>query len=99
MKIARFSCGLFSLALSACVVPVDYDYDNDYRPRERARSECVEEAHDQGYRRVDVLAVRARGRGEFDVDIQARDRIGRDTRLRCEYDARYRRARVSRMDR
>ena len=99
MRIARFSVGLCVLALSACVVPVDYDYDEDYRPRERARSECVEEAHDQGYRRVDVQTVRSRGRGEFEADIQARDRTGRDARLRCEYDARYRRARVSRVDR
>jgi hypothetical protein len=99
MGIRRISLGLFALALSGCVVPVDYDYDEDYRPRERARSECVEEAHDQGYRRVDVQTVRPTGRGEFDVDIQARDRNGRDVRLRCDYDARSRRARVSRVDR
>jgi hypothetical protein len=90
---------MFSLVLSGClVVPPDYDED-DYRPRERARSECAEEAHDQGYRRVDVQSVRSVGRGDWEVTIQGRDRQGRDTRLRCEYDARSRRARVSRVDR
>jgi hypothetical protein len=33
------------------------------------------------------------------VAIQARDRSGREVRLRCDYDARTRRARVSRADR
>jgi hypothetical protein len=98
VNIKRLSSGVFALALSSCVVPVDYD-DDDYRPRERARSECAEEAHDQGYRRIDVQSVRPERRGEFDVAMQARDRSGRETRLRCEYDARSRRARVSRVDR
>ncbi len=91
--------GLFSLLLSGCiVVPPDYDED-DYRPRERARSECAEEAHDQGYRRVDVQGVRSVGRGDWEVAIQGRDKQGRDARLRCAYDERSRRARVSRVDR
>jgi hypothetical protein len=98
MNIKWLSLGVFALALSSCVVPVDYD-DDDYRPRERARSECTDEAHDQGYRRVDVQSVRPERRGEFEVAMQARDRSGRDARLRCEYDARVRRARVSRVDR
>lgn len=92
------SLGVAVLALSSCVIPVDYD-DDDYRPRERARSECTEEAHDQAYRRIDVQSVRAQGRGEWEVAMQARDKSGRDARLRCEYDARTRRARVSRVDR
>jgi hypothetical protein len=33
------------------------------------------------------------------VMMQARDRSGRDARLRCEYEWRSRRARVSRVDR
>ena len=91
--------GMASLVLSSCVVvPPDFD-DDDYRPRERARSECAEEAHDQGYRRVDVQGVRGTGRGEWEVMMQGRDRTGRDARLRCEYDARSRRARVARIDR
>lgn len=98
MKISRLGVGAFALVLSGCVIPVDYD-DDDYRPRERARSECVEEAHDQGYRRVDVQNMRTQGRGEFEVMMQAQDRSRRDVRLRCEYDARYRRARVTRVDR
>ena len=98
MNVKRLGLGVFALALSGCVIPVDYD-DDDYRPRERARSQCVDEAHDDGYRRVDVQNVRNQGRGEFDVMMQARDRSGRDVRLRCEYDARWRRARVSRVDR
>ena len=98
MNIKRLSSGVFALALSGCVIPADYD-DDDYRPRERARSECAEEAHDQGYRRIDVQSVRPDGRNEFDVVIQARDKSGRDVRVRCEYDARSRRARVTRVDR
>jgi len=93
------SASIFFFLLSGCVVvPPDYDED-DYRPRERARSECVEQAHDQGYRRVDIQNVRSQGRGEWEVMMQARDRTGRDARLRCEYEWRSRRARVSRVDR
>jgi hypothetical protein len=98
MDLRRLSVGVIALALSGCVASVDYD-DDDYRPRERARAECVEEAHDQGYRRVDIQDVRAERRGEWEVMMQARDRTGRDARLRCEYEWRNRRARVSRVDR
>ena len=99
MKNTLMIAGILTLALSACVVvPPDYD-DDDYRPRERARSECVEEAHDQGYRRVDIQNVRPQGRGDIEVMMQGRDRTGRDARLRCEYDWRSRRARVARIDR
>ena len=99
VKNKLFGAGIVSLILSGCiVVPPDYDED-DYRPRERARSECAEEAHDQGYRRVDVQGVRDMGRGEVEVMMQGRDRTGRDARLRCEYDWRSRRARVARVDR
>ena len=100
MNYRRLGLGVAVLALSSCVIPTDYDED-DYRPRERARSECTEEAHDQGYRRVDVQSVRGQGRGDWgwDVTIQARDRTGRDVQLRCEYDARSRRVRMSRVDR
>jgi hypothetical protein len=91
--------GMASLVLSSCVVvPPDFDED-DYRPRERARSECSEEAFDQGYRRVDIQNQRSIGRAEWEVMMQGRDRTGREVRLRCEYDARSRRARVSRVDR
>ena len=92
------SLGVVVFALSGCVIPRDYD-DDDYRPRERARSECAEEAYDLGYRRVEIETVRAQGRGEWDISIQARDRTGREMRLRCDYDARTRRARVTRVDR
>ena len=98
MKGKFIGVGMFSLILSSCVVPIDYDED-DYRPRERARSECVDEAHDQGYRRVEVQSSRGTGRQEWEVTMQATDRSGRAVRLRCEYDARNRRARVSRVDR
>jgi len=85
---------MFLLVLSGCVVvPSDYDPD-DYRPRERARAECVDLAHDRGYRRIEVQTSRAVGRLEFEVALQARDRSGREVRLRCEYDARTRRARL-----
>ena len=93
------SAGMLSLVLSSCVVvPPDYD-DDDYRPRERARSECTEEAHEQGYRRIDINNVRAMGRNDWEVMMEARDRNGREARLRCEYDGRYRRVRLSRVDR
>lgn len=98
MKGKWISFGILSFVLAGCVYPVDYD-DDDNRPRERARSECTDEAHDQGYRRVDVQNVRAERRGEWEIMMQGRDRNGRDTRLRCEYDVRSRSARVSRVDR
>ena len=98
MGLRQLGVGVIALALSGCVVPVDYD-DDDYRPRERARAECVEQAHDQGYRRVDIQNVRAERRGEWEVMMQARDRTGRDARLRCEYEWGARRARLSRVDR
>src|SRR5688500_9104862 len=91
--------GLSALILSSCVVvPADHDED-DYRPRERARRECAAEAHGQGYRRGGVQAIRSTGRLEWEVMMQGRDRQGRDVRIRCEYDARSRRARASRVDR
>ena len=94
MKDKLIGVGMVSLLLSGCVVPHDYD-DDDYRPRERARSECAEEAHDRGYRRVEVQSVKSSGRLEWEVTMQARDRSGRDVRIRCEYDARSRRARLT----
>jgi hypothetical protein len=93
MKNRLIGVGMLSVIFSSCVVPPDFD-DDDYRPRERARSECAEQAHDRGYRRVDVQSVRSTGRAEWEVTMQARDRSGREIRLRCEYDARGRRARL-----
>jgi hypothetical protein len=98
MKNKPMGVGIVYLVLSGCViVPPDFDED-DYRPRERARSECVDVAHDRGYRRVEVRDVRSMGRGEWEVMMDGREGQ-RDFRLRCEYDARARRARVARMDR
>jgi hypothetical protein len=93
VKNRLISVGMLSVIFSSCVVPPDFD-DDDYRPRERARSECAEQAHDRGYRRVDVQSVRSTGRAEWEVTMQARDRSGREVRVRCEYDARARRARL-----
>ena len=64
----------------------------------RARSECTDEAHDQVDRRVEIESVHGQGRGDWDVSLQTRDRTGRDTRLRCDDDARTRLARVTRID-
>ena len=90
--------GMFSLVLSGCVVvPPDFD-EEDYRPRERARSECAELAFDRGYRRIDIRAVRSTGRNDWEVMMEGREG-GREVRLRCEYDARSRRARIERVDR
>lgn len=98
MKNKLIGIGMFSLVLCGCVIPPgDYDED-DYRPRERARSECVDEAHDRGYRRVEVRNVRSTSRTEWEVTMDGRQN-NRDARLRCEYDARNRRARVTRVDR
>ena len=99
MKDTLIGISLCFLILAGCVVvPADFD-DDDYRPRERARSECAEVAHDQGYRRVDVQSVRSINRDDWEVMMQGRDKSGRDARLRCEYDSRYRRTRVTRVDR
>ena len=92
------SLGMLSFVLVGCIYPVDYD-DDDYRPREHARSECVDEAYDQGYRRVDVQDVQSQRRGDWEIILQGRDRNGRDARLRCDYELRSRRVHVTRMDR
>ena len=99
MNIKRLGVGIFILALSSCVIAEDYAAD-DYRPRERGRSACVDQAHDQGYRRVEVQSVQsvgpARGPGIWEVKMTAMASTGRAVKLSCEYDARLRRAAVSR---
>jgi len=89
--------GIVILALSSCVVPVDYDKD-DYRPRERGRSACVDEAHERGYRSVDVQSVLAVEPGIWEVMMHGRASTGRDVKLSCEYNVRLRRASVGRVD-
>ncbi|GEM_PF-5549652 len=97
MKGKWLGLALVGLTLSSCVYPVDYDED-DYRPRERARAECVDEAHDRGYRRVEVQSVRPIERGIVEVTMHGRMSTGRDVRLSCEYNLRRRQASVSRAD-
>ena len=85
------------LALSSCVIPVDYDEDA-YRPRERGRSACVDEAHERGYRNVDVQSVQAVDPGIWEVIMHGRGATGRDVKLSCEYNVRLRRASVGPVD-
>ena len=92
---------IFILALSSCVVGEDYAAD-DHRPRERGRSACVDQAHDQGYRKVEVQSAQSvgpeRGPGIWEVAMRAMASTGREVKLSCQYDARSRRAAVSRVD-
>jgi hypothetical protein len=64
-----------------------YDED-DYRPRgARAQRMHRGSARPRIPQSRNRVGARAR-RSDWDVSIQARDRTGRDTRLRCDYDAR-----------
>ena len=89
--------GLVVVAISSCVYPIDYD-DDDFRPRERGRSECVEEAHARGYRRVDVQSARRVDRGTWEIIMNGRASNGRDVKLSCEYNVGRRQASVGRVD-
>ena len=85
-------------ALAGCV----HDYDEPgYRPsddRAEARRACIELACDRGYRSVDVDSIDREGRDEWTVMLRGRDE-GRNHRLRCEYQDRANRARLTELTR
>jgi hypothetical protein len=89
--------GLVAITISSCVYPVDYD-DDDFRPRERGRSECVEQAHASGYRRVDVQSARRIDRATWEIIMNGRAPNGREFKLSCQYDVARRRASVDRVE-
>jgi hypothetical protein len=101
MKKGCLGLGMGILALSSCVIHEDYAADN-YRFRERGRSQCVDQAHDQGYRKVEVQSAESvgpeRGPGIWEIKMRATASTGRDVKLECTYDASRRRAAVSRVD-
>ena len=87
--------GMFSLALSPASLRLTIMM-RMITARASARAvNAADEAHDRGYRRVEVQSVRSTGQLEWEVTMQARDRSGRDVRIRCQYDARNRRARLT----
>jgi len=97
MSVKYLGLGMVILTISSCVHPVDYD-DDDFRPRERGRSECVEEAHARGYRRVDIQSARRVDRGIWEIRMSGRAPNGRDVELSCEYNVGRRQASVGRVD-
>jgi hypothetical protein len=88
-----------AFAFSGCVYNGRPDWDQN-RPdnRAEARRACVELARDRGFRQVDVDSVEREGRGEWRVMMSATDR-GRDQRLRCDYEDRGNRARLTQLTR
>ncbi len=102
MKRKLVSVGIFSLVLSGClVVSPNFDGAGNWS-QERFSSECADQAHTLGLKRIDVEPARPAGRGEWEAMINATDQAGRDVRLRCSYDGRFpseRRVTVDRLDR
>jgi len=92
---------IVSLALASCVIRPDYDKD-DYRAREHSRGACVDLAHDQGYRRVEVQSVKSIGAkvgpGTWEVMMRGVASTGREVKLSCEFDGHRRQAALSRVD-
>ncbi len=94
MKRKLVSVGIFFLVLSGCVV--------GNWSQERFSSECADQAHTLGLKRIEVEPARPAGRGEWEAMINATDQAGREARLRCSYDERFpsgRRVTVDRLDR
>jgi hypothetical protein len=102
MKKRCLGLGIVILALSSCAAR-DRDRDrDDYRFPQRGRSACVDQAHEQGYRKVEVQSVQSvgpdRGPGIWEVMMHGVASTGREVKLSCTYDARSRRPAVSRVD-
>ncbi len=101
MNIRCLSLSVVILVLSSCHLAEDFAAD-DHRPRERGRSACVDQAHEQGYRKVEVQSVQSvgpdRGPGIWEVAMRGMASTGREVKLSCQYDARSRRAAVGRVD-
>ena len=100
MKRKLASVGFFSLILSGCLVVSPNFYEAGNWPPERSiSSECADQAHAMGLRRIDVEPARPAGRGEWEAIIHATDAAGRDVRLRCSYASGSRHVTVDRLDR
>lgn len=101
MKGKRLGLSVVILALSSCVVRGGHDRD-DYRSRDHGRSACVDQAQEQGYRRVEVQSVESIGAtvgpGTWEVKMRAMASTGREVKLSCEYDEERRRVAVNRVD-
>jgi hypothetical protein len=93
------SPGAATLALAGCIHDSDFGYG---RPnggdRQEARRACIEVARERGYRSVDVDSIDREGKDEWRVMMSGRDE-GRDHRLRCDYQDRSNRARLTQVTR
>jgi hypothetical protein len=88
--------GLVALSLASCeAIDRPRDRRDDRRDdRQEARNRCMELARDRGYRDLDVESIDREGRDEWRVVMRGR-REGRGSTLRCLYDDRSNRGRLS----
>jgi hypothetical protein len=104
MNVRCLGLGIVIIALSSCAARDrnrDRDRD-DYRAPERGRSACVDQAHEQGYRGVEIQSAQSvgptRGPGIWEFTMRGMASTGREVKLSCTYDAGARRAAVNRVD-
>jgi hypothetical protein len=102
MKSKYLSLGIVILALSSCAARDRNRDRDDYRAPERGRNACLDQAREQGYRRVEIQSSESvgptRGPGIWEITMRAMASTGREVKLACTYDAGARRAAVSRVD-
>ena len=104
MNVRSLGLVVVILALSSCAARDRYrDRDrDDYRAPERGHNACVDQAHEQGYRGVEVQSAQSvgptTGPGIWEFTMRGMASTGREVKLSCEYDERLRRAAVSRVD-
>ena len=86
--------GLVALSLASCEA---IDRSRDRRDdRQEARRECMELARDRGYRNIDVESIEREGRDDWRVIMRGRrEGDGREVTVRCLYDDRSNRGRLS----
>ncbi len=89
------------LTLSSCGIADHYAAGN-YRPGERGRSACLDQAHEHGYRNVEIQSVQSigatTGPGTWEFTMRGVASTGREVKLSCEYDEQRRQASVGRVD-
>ena len=89
--------GLVALTLASCeAIDRPRDRRDDRRDdRQEARRGCMELARDRGYRDLDVESIEREGRDEWRVVMRGRRDGGRELTVRCQYDDRSNRGRLT----
>ena len=89
--------GLVALSLASCeAIDRPRDRRDDRRDdRQEARRGCMELARDRGYRDLDVESIEREGRDEWRVVMRGRRDGGRELTVRCQYDDRSNRGRLT----